>query len=60
MLWELAHGRADVEPLFRNWNGNACSVAALREILYRLARRAAVVLPRARCMRFGTTPLGSG
>jgi integrase len=45
VLWELAHGRADDEPLFRNWNGQRCTTAALRGILRRLARRAGVALP---------------
>ncbi len=45
ILWELAHGRPDEDPLFRDWNGQRCSVAALRGILVRLARRAGVKLP---------------
>lgn len=45
VLWEVAHGRPDEAPLFRNWKGGRCSVAALRGILRRLARRAGVDLP---------------
>jgi site-specific recombinase XerD len=45
VLWELAHDRRDNDPLFRDWSGKRCSVAALRGILVRLARRAGVQLP---------------
>lgn len=52
VLWELAHGRADDDPLFRNWDGERCSVAALRNILRRLAGRAGVSLPPRRLHAF--------
>lgn len=42
---DLAGDRPDDAPLFRDWAGGACSVAALRGILERLARRAGVTLP---------------
>ena len=29
VLWELAHRRPDDDPLFRNWDGERCTVAAL-------------------------------
>lgn len=44
-LLDLAGDRCDTAPLFRSWSGGACSVAALRGILARLARRAGVTLP---------------
>jgi site-specific recombinase XerD len=45
VLLELAYGRPDEAPLFRNWDGERCSVAALRGLLQRLAKRASVKLP---------------
>lgn len=44
-LAALAGSRPDADPLFRAWRGGACSVAALRGIVARLARRAGVDLP---------------
>lgn len=44
-LLDLAEGRPDEAPLFRDWTGGPCSVTALRGILERLAKRAGVTLP---------------
>ena len=45
LLEYLALDRPDAAPLFRDWNGRACSVRALRCIVERLAQRANVDLP---------------
>jgi site-specific recombinase XerC len=44
-LLELAAGREDECPLFRDWRGKACTTRAIRGILTRLSARAGVVLP---------------
>lgn len=45
LLEYLALDRPDAAPLFRDWNGRACSVRALRCIVERLALRAEIDLP---------------
>lgn len=49
ILLELIGDRPDHEPVFRDWNGRACSPRALRSIIERLGRRAGVELPP-RCL----------
>lgn len=44
-LRALAGMRAADAPLFRDWNGEACSVRALRSLLRRMAKRAMIELP---------------
>lgn len=44
-LLALAGERPDSDPLFRDWKGGRCTVAALRGILTRLAARAGVTPP---------------
>ncbi len=45
VLLELASDRPDGDPLFRNWDGQACQHRHLAALLRRLAKRAGVVLP---------------
>jgi len=44
-LLELAHGRPDGSPLFRDWHGGRCTTRAIRGLVERLARRAGVTPP---------------
>jgi site-specific recombinase XerD len=44
-LIQLAGDRPENEPLFRNWEGDRCTTAALRNIIERTAIRAHISLP---------------
>lgn len=52
ILIELIGDRPNHEPVFRDWNGRACSPRSLRSIVERLGARAGLELPPRPCHAF--------